>query len=75
MGHIGRDIDELASRCGAVVFELIPPPYARCSTYNVDGGFVSFVLMAASHLTRRQCEQLKMDGLARHRLKRDALCV
>ncbi len=71
MRHVGRDVEEVRGAEQDVLLELIAIPHAASTAEHIDGGFVRGVFVGFGTATRRDGEELHVDGLSTYGLGGD----
>ncbi len=71
MGHVRRDVEEVSGAKQDVLLELIAVPHAANSAEHVDRAFVGGVFVGFRAATRRDGEELHVDGLRTYGLGGD----
>src|ERR1700730_16314746 len=75
MGYLRGNIDEVPGPSDNMMFQFLAVPHAGFPTQEVDGRFVSLMLVCLCPPARRNGHDRQMDPWRAHRLRRNPGCV
>jgi hypothetical protein len=72
MGYIGRDVDEVPCLREKMVFQSVAIPHSGFTAQNMDGSFMSFMLVRLRTSAWWNGHDLQVDFLRPHRFRRNS---